>query len=115
MALQNSFLNLGLSAMSNDVYQVSLHEADPGSAGDNELADGEGSYERQEPEFGAASNGSVSMMEPLTFEVPGGSTVSWVGLWGEGAVWHGGVELATSEEFSGDGQYTLNTLIINAS
>lgn len=113
MALQNSLLNLGLNAMAEDILEVSLHEDDPGSSGDNELEDGD--YERQSVEFDGASGGSIQMLEPLTFEVPGGSTVAWIGLWGDGGVWHGGVELATSEEFSGDGQYTLNTLIINAS
>lgn len=113
MALENSLLNLGLDAMSNDIIEVSLHQSEPDSTGNAEIEGGD--YARQVPEFGAATSGSVSMLEPLTFEIPGGSTVAWVGLWGGGDAWHGSIELATAEEFTGDGQYTLNTLVINAS
>jgi len=113
MALQNVLLNAGLDGMAELIIEVSLHEADPGASGTNEV-DG-GSYERQEASWNAATGASVSVDSILTFEVPGGGTVvSWVGLWSAGDQWLGGIELNASETFEGDGQFAVTSLTINA-
>lgn len=113
MAFTNTLLNYGLDGMAEVVSEVSLHSTNPGSSGTDEI-DG-GSYERQEPNFNAATDASVSIDSILTFEVPGGGTVvSWVGLWDAAEVFLGGIELNTSEVFEGDGQFAVTSLTINA-
>ena len=113
MAFNDVMLNAGLDGMADLAVEVSLHESNPGAGGANEV-DG-GSYERQEPNWNAAVTASVSVDSILTFEIPGGGTVvSWVGLWGAGDIFLGGIELNTSEVFEGDGQFAVTSLTINA-
>lgn len=114
MAFTNTLLNYGLDGMAEVVGEVSLHSANPGTSGTDEISGG--TYERQEPSFNAATDASVSIDSILTFEVPGGGTVvSWVGLWDAAEVFLGGIELNTEETFEGDGQFAVTSLTINAS
>ncbi len=114
MAFTNTMLNAGLDGMAEQADEVSLHSDDPGSSGASEV-DG-GNYERAAVAWNAATGASVSADSVLNFEVPGGgTTVSWVGLWGAGDVFLGGIELNVSEVFEGDGQFAVTSLIINAS
>ena len=113
MAFNDVLLNYGLDGMAAVIAEVSLHSADPGTSGTDEV-DG-GGYVRQTPSFNAATNASVSIDSALTFEVPGGSTVvSWVGLWDAANVFLGGIQLNTSEVFEGEGQFAVTSLTINA-
>lgn len=113
MAFNDTLLNYGLDGMTAVIAEVSLHSADPGTSGTDELAGG--SYERQVPTFNAATSASAAIDSILTFEVPGGGTVvSWVGLWDAADVFLGGIQLNTSETFEGDGQFAVTSLTINA-
>lgn len=113
MAFNDTLLNYGLDGMAAVVAEVSLHSADPGTSGTDEVTGG--SYERQVPTFNAATSASVAIDSILTFEVPGGGTVvSWVGLWDAADVFLGGIQLNTSETFEGDGQFAVTSLTINA-
>jgi hypothetical protein len=56
---------------------VSLHTADPGSTGANEVSGG--SYARVQGTWTSGTTGTLSMAE-LTFNAPNG-TVTHVGLW----------------------------------
>lgn len=113
MALQDVLLNAGLAGMADIIVEVSLHSADPGTSGTDEIAGG--SYERQPATWSAPANASVAVDGILTFEVPGGGTVvSWVGLWDAAGVFLGGIELNASETFEGDGQFAVTSLTINA-
>lgn len=113
MAFNDTLLNYGLDGMAAVIAEVSLHSADPGTSGTDEVSGG--SYERQVPTFNAATSASVAIDSILTFEVPGGGTVvSWVGLWDAADVFLGGIQLNTSETFEGDGQFAVTSLTINA-
>lgn len=113
MAFNDTLLNYGLDGMAAVVAEVSLHSADPGTSGTDEVTGG--SYERQVPTFNAATSASVAIDSILTFEVPGGGTVvSWVGLWDAADVFLGGIQLNTSETFEGEGQFAVTSLTINA-
>lgn len=114
MAFQARLFNIGLDAMAADIVSISLHESDPGGTGANEITGG--TYARQTPSWGAASGATVAIDTNNIFEIPGGSTVAYVGLWGDadGPVWNGSIALATVEEFAGDGEYTLTQLAITA-
>jgi hypothetical protein len=58
---------------------VSLHTADPGTTGANELSGG--GYARETPAWNAASGGQAQAV--VTFDVPI-STISHVGIWDAG-------------------------------
>ena len=81
MALETSLLDLALDTMATEVVSVSLHTADPGGTGANEITGG--AYARQTPSWAAASGGSVSTDADMTFDVPAGNTVAYVGFWGD--------------------------------
>lgn len=111
MALTNNLFNPMLDEAGTQVGLVSLHSADPGATGTNELVGG--SYARQAAAWAPASGGSVQTSSALDFSVPGGSTVAWVGLWdGAGTTFMGGVQLATSEVFAADGTYTVTNITL---
>lgn len=112
MAFQNVLFNTALDAMAADITQVSLHSTDGGTTGADELTGG--AYARQTPAWGAAANASVATTAPMTFSVPGGSTVAFVGLWDAGDVWQGSIALANPEEFAGDGEFTVTSVTITA-
>lgn len=113
MALQDVLLNYALDGMTTVIAEVSLHQADPGASGTDEVTGG--TYARQVPSFNAATAGSVSIDSPLSFNVPGGGTVvAWVGLWDAADVWLGGIQLSQSETFAADGTFQVTSLTINA-
>ena len=61
-------------------YYLSLHTADPGTTGANELAGG--SYARQAITFAAASGGSKASNDAQAFTgMPAVSGDLWIGIW----------------------------------
>lgn len=110
MALTNGLFNTALDAMAGDAVSVSLHSSNPDPTGANELTGG--TYARQTPTWGAASGGTVSITSDLVFDVPGGSTVAYVGLWDTGGSWLGSIQLTDSESFAADGQFTVTAMSI---
>jgi len=54
---------------------ISLHSADPGDTGANELTGG--GYARQQVAFGAAAAGTLSNTGAITWSVPAGNVVAW--------------------------------------
>lgn len=57
---------------------LSLHSA-WSATGANEISGGSPAYARKAATFSAASGGSKALSAPLTFDVPAGATVAWVG------------------------------------
>lgn len=111
MSFENSLFNTGLDAMAGAITSVSIHTDDPGATGANEVSGG--SYTRQTPSWAAASGGSVSTDSNLTFDIPGGNTTEYAGLWSSGPTWEGSILLSDPETFTGDGQLTITQIIIN--
>ena len=60
---------------------ASLHSAFPGSTGANELTGGTPAYARKAITVNAASAGQRLLNAAVTFDVPAGTTVRWVGFW----------------------------------
>lgn len=71
-------LGTGAFTMPSNVY-VSLHTADPGETGANEVTGG--SYARQVATFGAAASGTTSNSGDLSFTDMPAATVTHVGVW----------------------------------
>lgn len=88
---------------------VSLHTADPGTTGANEVSGGSPAYARKTTAWTAgATDGSITGSQ-VTFDVPAG-TYSWVGVW-NGTTFQCGIQLASSATFSGQGQLQVTPTV----
>ena len=95
------------------IDKASLHTADPGETGANELAGG--TYARQSITVGAAAAGVRDATALPTFSVPAGATVQYVGYWTAGSPdIFVGSDQVTAEAFAADGQYALSSASFNA-
>lgn len=96
---------------------ASLHTADPGDTGANEVTGGTPAYARKAVTMGAASAGAIAATNQPVFDVPGGTTVTHVGFWSavSGGTFLGYADV-TDEVFASQGTYTLTsaTLDLNA-
>lgn len=108
MALQNALFDPMLDAAAQTAVAASLHTADPGADGSAEVAGG--AYGRQSVAWDPASGGELSAAADLVFTVPGGNTVSWLGLWSNDDTWLGGIPLSTPESYGAEGTYTVSAL-----
>jgi len=103
---------LGKNAMLNALGALavfaSLHTADPGESGTNEVTGGTPAYARKAITWNAAANGSMDDSNVPVFDVPPSTTVSYVGFWNNaGTVFYGSANV-TDEVFAGQGTYTLS-------
>jgi hypothetical protein len=89
--------NAELDTMFQSMY-VSLHTADPGNTGANEVTGG--SYIRQLETFGAAASGALSNVTDITFENMPSCTVTYVGFWSAdtAGTFKGSAALAISQD-----------------
>ena len=107
--------NVALDALGDVAVYVSLHTADPGTTGTNEVTGGTPAYARKAAEaWASASGGSMSAYgtDPV-FDVPA-CTVAYAGLWSASTAgtFYGSAQL-TSETFSAQGTYTLTGFTIS--
>jgi len=93
---------------------ASAHTADPGATGIlNELTGGSPAYARKAITWAAASDAAPSIKALAAtfpvFDVPAGSTVSFIGFWTlvSGGTYGGCIDV-TDEAFAGQGTYTFN-------
>lgn len=88
---------------------VSLHGSDPGTTGAGELTGGTPTYARASATWTTPSADTLALSNQPTFNVPGGSTVSYVGFWSAATagdlLWSR--PLPNSEVYAGQGTYTL--------
>lgn len=96
--------NIMLDALT--VTYASLHSADPGSTGVNELTGGDPAYARKPCTINAASGGSRVLADDVTFDVPA-SSVFYVGFWSAIAGTFRGSDIVPEEVFTGQGQYIV--------
>lgn len=89
---------------------ASLHTADPGTTGASEVTGGAPGYARKAITWAAASAGSKTLTASVTFDVPGGVTVTHCGTWSasSGGTFRGGGALPVPESWGAQGTYTLN-------
>lgn len=89
---------------------LSLHSDDPGADGTlNELTGGDPAYARQSAVYNAAGSGERLLDADVTFDVPGDSTVAYVGKWTYDAdtpVFRG-ADAVTAESYADQGEYTV--------
>jgi hypothetical protein len=107
MALTNDAKGVMLNALGAVALRASLHTADPGSSGTNEVTGG--SYARQPIDWNAAASGALDNNTNPAFAVPSATTVTHFGIWNTaGTVFYGGGSLSGGgETFTNAGTYTL--------
>jgi hypothetical protein len=100
--------NAMLNALGALAVFASLHSANPGDNGANELSGGSPAYARKACSWGAASGGALPHSGAPVFDVPAGATVAYVGFWSasSGGVFYGTSDV-TDEVYAGQGTYTL--------
>jgi hypothetical protein len=107
--------NVMLDALGALAVKAALYTGDPGATGvSNEVAGG--SYARKTCAWSASDAGEMDLNGSVVFDVPGSTTVSFVGFWNTGGtVFYGSADV-TDEVFANAGTYTLTgaTLDLNA-
>jgi len=109
------YSSLGKNAMLNALGALavfaSLHSADPGESGTNELTGGSPAYARKAITWNVAGSGTMDDSNVPMFDVPAGSVVLYVGLWSlaTGGIFYGSA-LVTQETFTAQGTYTLTDM-----
>lgn len=112
MAYSNAGKNTMLDAFGTAYGYVSAHTADPGDSGTSEVTGG--SYARVAITWSAASAGSKSASNSPVLNIPGGTTLAWLGLWSAStAGTFGGGADVTDEAYGGDGTYTVTSFTLS--
>lgn len=117
MALQTAVLNTAVDAATALLTFASLHSADPGATGANEITGGSPAYARKAVVYDPAAGGVAALDAAIEFDVPAGTTVAYVGFWSasSGGTWRGGDQLSASESFTGQGVYRLTAAPVTGS
>jgi hypothetical protein len=101
-------LNLGYNGVAGTVTHMSMHTADPGATGADEVTGG--SYARVAKTYGAPTAGAGDIASAATFNIPSGNEVTHWGAWDNaGPTFLFGAALTASQAFASDGTYQLNT------
>jgi hypothetical protein len=99
--------NAMLNALGALAVKASLHTADPGANGANEVTGGDPAYAKKTCAWGTAGSGTMALDGSVVFDVPAGTTVAFVGFWNTaGSVFYGSADV-TDEVFAAQGTYTL--------
>lgn len=108
MALNANGLNAQVGGLTAVAAYASLHSAEPNSSGSNEISGG--SYTREAISWGAASNGTAVSNANITFDVPGSTTIAWLGYWSaaSGGTFYGARVLDASQTFATSGTYVIS-------
>jgi hypothetical protein len=79
-ALLDEVFNLGVGTFPTIEVYHSLHSADPGLTGANELTGGSPAYARKQNTYPASAAGTLDNDTAILFDVPAGNVVAW-GIW----------------------------------
>lgn len=113
MALLDTTLNIGATAIGAAITHVAIHTAAPDGTGSNPATSA-----RVAVTWGTAANGDITATAPLAFT--GGAAsgpATYVGLWSASTsgTFRGSQALTGDQTFNAAGEYTINTLTINGS
>lgn len=98
--------NVAADTLGGVALRASLHIADPGATGANEVAGG--TYSRLPVAWDPAVAGIAGLNGPVVFNVPAGTTITHVGLWRVDGTWLGSDDV-TPTSYTTAGVYTLDT------
>src|SRR4051812_10051571 len=102
--------NLLIGALPSPLY-ASIHTADPGDNGANEVVGGSPAYARKAVTLAAASGGVRSVTNQPVFDIPINTTINYVGYWtaAVGGSFVGSAQVLAEGPYLAQGQYTLTT------
>lgn len=100
MPYSNTAKHTALDAVGAAATWISAHSADPGKTGANEIA----TVPRKQTTWAAAANAEKAGSS-VALDIPGGSTVSHIGLWtaATGGTFYNGQAASSAETFGGNG------------
>ena len=101
--------NVMLDQLATVMTRVALHTGDPGGANSasNEVSGGSPAYARKAIAWNAASGGAIDDSTAPVFDVPAGTTVSWISFWNTAGTVRYAKKDVTDEVFGAQGTYTL--------
>lgn len=101
--------NVGVDAIAALGLRWALHTGDPGGANSatNEVTGGSPAYARKAVAWNAASGGAATQNGDVVFDVPAGTTVSWISLWNTAGTVRYLKKDVTDEVFGAQGTYTI--------
>jgi hypothetical protein len=104
----NTSKDVALTAIGAAATFISLHSADPGTTGANEITGGSPAYARVATTWGAAAASSMAGSQ-VTLNVPASTTIEFWGVWSlvTGGVYYEGGALPANETYGGQGTYLL--------
>jgi hypothetical protein len=107
MALSNAGKDALLEGLASVAVHASLHTGDPSTNGANELTGG--TYSREAISWDAAASGVLVTDGVIVFDVPAGTTISYVGYWSAATAgtFYGARELDAPQTFATAGTYTI--------
>lgn len=99
--------NVMLDGLAAVCLRVAAHTGDPGAANaaDNEVTGG--TYARQAISWNSATGGAIDSSNTPVFDIPSGTTVSWLSFWNTAGTVRYAKKDVTDEAFGSDGTYTL--------
>lgn len=112
MALNNNGLNALGDGLGGEVTHVSLHTSLPDDTGSAEVSGG--SYTREAVTWNATAAGVLEASNQPVFDVPGSTTVSYLGLWDAATTgtFYGSIPLSESETFGAAGTLTMDEISV---
>jgi hypothetical protein len=116
--LSDDGLDAAVQGLAAAATLMSLHSADPGTDGADELSGGAPVYSRQPVTWSLADPGVRNLTDPAVFDVPAGSTVTHYGTWSDDGLFQGGDALRNMngdpviETFGGQGTYTVTSAVL---
>jgi hypothetical protein len=101
--------NVGVDAIAALCLRLALHTGDPGGANSasNEVTGGSPAYARKAVAWNAAASGAATPTANVVFDVPTGTTVSWVSGWNTAGTVRYFKKDVTDEAFGAQGTYTV--------
>lgn len=101
--------NLMLDQLATVMLRVALHTGDPGAANlaTNEVTGGTPAYARKAIAWNAAAAANLDSSDAPVFDVPAGTSVTYVSFWNVAGTVRYGKKLVTTETFGAQGTYTL--------
>lgn len=113
MPINDTLLNIGVTAMQNAATHLSLHSAQPDASGSNETT-----AARVAAGWGAAATGDFATLTNKAFTGgAAGGPVTHVGFWSaaSGGTFYGYLALTGDQTFNASGNYTITSLAVPGS
>lgn len=108
MALNDALLNVGADAMASAVTQLTLHSADPGGTGTNQVG--------VQPATFTGNTGDIVLSAAVGFTgLPTSGPITHVGLRGAADEWYGAYALTGDQAANAAGEYTVGSGSITGS